>query len=139
MVALEVLGFLVFILNYCWGGGFKNFTTFKNLGISSFFFFGFDVMATLPPHESLSCLVSLYFSFPPLSYTHSYNMFHFVKEKMESAECPEDAKRRTGSFRVPALKTNCDKVSVRNESVEIGSGMLDYLLCSAPTYRERNY
>ena len=25
VVALGVLGFLVFLLNYCWGGGFKNF------------------------------------------------------------------------------------------------------------------
>ena len=49
----------------------------------------------------------------------------------------EDARRRIGSFGVPALKTNCDKVSVGNESVEIGLGMLDYLLRSAPTYRER--
>ena len=51
----------------------------------------------------------------------------------------EDARRRTGSFWAPVLKTNCDKVSVCNESVEIGPGMLDYLLRSAPTYRERNY
>ena len=51
----------------------------------------------------------------------------------------EDARRRTGSFWAPALKTNCDKVSVCNESVEIGLGMLDYLQCLAPTYSERNY
>ena len=49
----------------------------------------------------------------------------------------EDARRRTGSFGAPALKTNCD--SVCNELVEIGLGMLDYLLRLAPTYRERNY
>ena len=51
----------------------------------------------------------------------------------------EDARRRTGSLWAPALKTNCDKVSVCNESVEIGPGMLDYLLHLAPTYKERNY
>ena len=49
----------------------------------------------------------------------------------------KDARRRTGSSWAPALKTNCDKDSVCNESIEIGPGMLDYLLHLAPTYRER--
>ena len=61
-------------------------------------------------------------------------------EDGESRSVPsrsEDARRRTGSFGVPALKTNCDKFLVCNESVEIGPGMLDYLLRLAPTYIER--
>ena len=53
-------------------------------------------------------------------------------EKRSVPSGSEDARRRTGSFGAPALKTNCDKVSVCNESVEIGPGMLDYLLRSAP-------
>ena len=56
-------------------------------------------------------------------------------EDGESRSVPsrcEDARRRTGSFWAPAFKTNCDKVSVCNESVEIGPGMLDYLLRLAP-------
>ena len=100
---------------------------------------------TTPPHESLSCLVSLYFSFLPLSHTPTHtlllqNVSLCEGEDGESRSVPsrsEDAQRRTGSFWMPALKTNCDKVSVCNESVKIGPGMLDYLLRSAPTYRKR--
>ena len=71
-------------------------------------------------------------------------MFHSVKEKTGRAgESREGAKMPEGEpevLGVPALKTNCDKVCVRNESVEIRPGMLDYLLRSPPTiYRERNY
>ena len=61
-------------------------------------------------------------------------------EDGESRSVPsrsEDARRRTGRFRAVALKTDYNEVAERNESVEIGLGMLDYLLCSAPTYRER--
>ena len=31
MVALGVLGFLVFLLSYCWGGGYKNFKLLEKI------------------------------------------------------------------------------------------------------------
>ena len=96
---------------------------------------------------NLSCVWFLYISpfslylTPPHTLLLQYVLLCEGKDG-ESRSVPsrsEDARRRTGSFGAPALKTNCDKVSVGNESVKIGPGMLDYLLRSTPTYRERNY
>ena len=99
------------------------------------------------PPMTLSRVWFLYISPFPLYHIPPHTLlFQYVSlcegEDGESRSVPsrsEDARRRTGSSWAPALKTNCDKVSVCNESVEIGPGMLDYLLRSAPSYRERNY
>ena len=101
-------------------------------------------VTTPPPWISLVFGFSVFLL---LSYTHIHYSLTicFSLREGEDGESQsvqsrsKDARRRTGSFWAPALKTNCDKVSVCNESVEIGPGMLDYLLRLAPTYRERNY
>ena len=98
-----------------------------------------------PPPMNLSRVWFLYISPFSLYLTSTHTLLlQYVSlcegEDGESRTVPsrsEDAWRRTGSFWAPALKTNCDKVSVCNESVEIGLGMLDYLQRSTPTYRER--
>ena len=96
-----------------------------------------------PLHESLVFGFSIFLLSPSISHPHtffSYNVFHSEKEKTGragvsrvGAKMPEREPEVFGT----SFKTNCDKVSVCNESVEIGPGMLDYLMCSAPTYRER--
>ena len=93
-----------------------------------------------PPPMNLSRVWFLYISPFSLYLTPTHTLLlQYVSpcegEDGESRSVPsggEDARRRTGSFGAPALRTNCEKVSVRNESVEIGPGMLDYLLRSAP-------
>ena len=70
-----------------------------------------------------------------LSHTHTH-FSHSGKEKTGRAGVSRVGPRENRKLGA-GLKTNCNKVWLCHKSVEIGPGMLDYLLRSAPTYRER--
>ena len=91
-----------------------------------FFLFLFHTVTNLP-HMNLIFSIS-----------HPHTLFPLGDgEDGESRSVP--SRREDGENRKlgASLKTNCNKVWLCHKSVEIGPGRWDYLLRSAPTYRER--
>ena len=84
-----------------------------------------------PPPESLSCLIFFYL-------TPTHTLLTLGRRRRREPECPESERRYPKENRKlgVTLKTNCNKVWLCHESVEIGPGRWDYLLRSAPTYRK---